>query len=103
MSRKQDLVTPRSARLEFSSSQTKGGSGLLSRKSVGSPLLRGGGRFMTALCALAGLLMHPSAVNGQTPPPVILISVDTLRADHLSSYGYRRQRTPNIDSLAQGG
>ncbi len=58
---------------------------------------------MTALCALAGLLMHPSAVHGQTPPPVILISVDTLRADHLSSYGYRRQRTPNIDSLAQGG
>ena len=35
--------------------------------------------------------------------PVILISVDTLRADHLSSYGYRRIRTPEIDSLARGG
>ncbi len=35
--------------------------------------------------------------------PVILISIDTLRADHLSSYGYRRIRTPNIDSFAQQG
>jgi choline-sulfatase len=35
--------------------------------------------------------------------PVILISVDTLRADHLSCYGYRRLETPAIDSIAQGG
>ncbi len=35
--------------------------------------------------------------------PVILISVDTLRADHLSSYGYKRIHTPEIDSLASGG
>jgi choline-sulfatase len=34
---------------------------------------------------------------------VILISVDTLRADHLSSYGYRRFPTPHIDSLQHGG
>jgi len=37
------------------------------------------------------------------PPSVILISIDTLRADHLSSYGYRKIRTPNIDSFAQHG
>src|SRR3984885_12438588 len=36
-------------------------------------------------------------------PPVILISIDTLRADHLSAYGYTRIKTPNIDSFAQGG
>src|SRR3984957_3304667 len=35
--------------------------------------------------------------------PVILISIDTLRADHLSAYGYRRIRTPHIDSFAQQG
>jgi hypothetical protein len=35
--------------------------------------------------------------------PVILISIDTLRADHLSAYGYGRIHTPNIDSFrAQG-
>jgi tetratricopeptide (TPR) repeat protein len=37
------------------------------------------------------------------PTSVILISIDTLRADHLSAYGYRRLHTPNIDSFAQGG
>lgn len=37
------------------------------------------------------------------PTSVILISIDTLRADHLSAYGYRRIRTPNIDSFARQG
>src|SRR5436309_4129869 len=31
--------------------------------------------------------------------PVILISVDTLRADHLPAYGYSEVETPNIDTL----
>ena len=31
---------------------------------------------------------------------VILISIDTCRADHLSCYGYPRQTTPNIDAFA---
>ncbi len=33
----------------------------------------------------------------------ILITIDTLRADHLSCYGYKRFATPNIDSLAKNG
>ncbi len=36
-------------------------------------------------------------------PNVLLITVDTLRADHLSSYGYKRNTTPNIDQLAREG
>jgi len=31
---------------------------------------------------------------------IILISIDTLRADHLGVYGYERDTSPNIDSLA---
>ncbi|MBN2294559.1 MAG: sulfatase-like hydrolase/transferase [Pirellulales bacterium] len=34
---------------------------------------------------------------------VLLISIDTCRADHLSCYGYDRQTTPNIDALASRG
>lgn len=34
-------------------------------------------------------------------PNVILIVIDTLRADHLSCYGYSRQTSPNIDAFAQ--
>jgi arylsulfatase A-like enzyme/Flp pilus assembly protein TadD len=35
--------------------------------------------------------------------PLILISIDTLRADHLPAYGYTKVRTPNIDALAAAG
>ena len=34
---------------------------------------------------------------------VLLISIDTLRADHLSSYGFPRRTTPNIDAVAREG
>jgi arylsulfatase A-like enzyme/Flp pilus assembly protein TadD len=51
--------------------------------------------------AAAGQRPVPEGTDG--PPPVILISVDTLRADHLGCYGYTRLRTPHIDSLARGG
>lgn len=36
-------------------------------------------------------------------PNVILITIDTLRADHLSCYGYHRQTSPFIDSIAKQG
>src|ERR1051326_7977635 len=32
--------------------------------------------------------------------PIVLISIDTLRADHLPAYGYSKVRTPAIDALA---
>ena len=34
---------------------------------------------------------------------VVLISIDTCRADHLSCYGDSRQTTPNIDAVARDG
>jgi arylsulfatase A-like enzyme len=36
-------------------------------------------------------------------PNVILISVDTLRADHLEIYGYGNQTAPNVATLAAAG
>jgi arylsulfatase A-like enzyme/Flp pilus assembly protein TadD len=35
--------------------------------------------------------------------PIIVISIDTLRADHLPAYGYKQVRTPAIDALAADG
>ncbi len=34
---------------------------------------------------------------------VLLVSLDTLRADHLGSYGCARPTSPNLDALAAGG
>jgi arylsulfatase A-like enzyme len=36
-------------------------------------------------------------------PDIVLITIDTLRADHLSCYGYERKTTPNIDEIAEKG
>ena len=35
--------------------------------------------------------------------PVIIISIDTLRADHLPLFGYKSVETPNIDALRRDG
>ncbi|MHA1665397.1 MAG: sulfatase [Candidatus Njordarchaeales archaeon] len=34
---------------------------------------------------------------------VILITVDSLRADHLSCYGYEKETSPNMDKIAESG
>lgn len=47
------------------------------------------------------LLLIPSASAAfAAPPDIVLISVDTLRADRLGCYGSTRGLTPNIDKLA---
>jgi len=35
-------------------------------------------------------------------PPVVLVVVDTLRADHLGLYGYKRPTSPRLDAWAEG-
>src|SRR3954470_12725296 len=46
---------------------------------------------------------------GGTPQPkprarnLLLVTIDTLRADHVGAYGYARARTPALDALAAGG
>lgn len=63
------------------------------------------GRRRGAILPLLSLIVWPalSPVQGAERPNIILISVDTLRADHLSCYGYPRETTPFIDSLARKG
>ena len=43
---------------------------------------------------------EPHRSRGDEPPSVILITLDTTRADHLGCYGYFRGTSPNIDEFA---
>lgn len=41
--------------------------------------------------------------NEENRGNIILITIDSLRADHLSCYGYERETSPNIDKFAERG
>ena len=54
---------------------------------------------LVALAVAAGLLLIQRTARTQVKR-VLLISIDTCRADYLSCYGFDRSTTPNIDDLA---
>jgi arylsulfatase A-like enzyme len=59
--------------------------------------------FITAFAAIfiRKLILLRERPNYRRPDyNVILISLDTLRADHISAYGYKRKTSPNIDEFA---
>lgn len=62
--------------------------------------------FAVLLCGVAGLLAW-LALSGERrtagPRSAILITIDTLRADHLSGYGYARNTSPNLDAFFARG
>jgi arylsulfatase A-like enzyme/Flp pilus assembly protein TadD len=59
-------------------------------------------RFILILTLLSAL--HATAQTPAKPAPnVVLITIDTLRADHVGCYGYKHIKTPNIDGLAADG
>ena len=56
--------------------------------------------------AYIGLRDKPSAPSGRLDaerPNVLIVMIDTLRADHLGCYGHGRNTSPNIDRIAVGG
>ena len=69
-------------------------------------------RQLRRLALTLAAVASATACQGQPPPgaadrfagaPIVLISIDTLRADHLPAYGYRGGSTPAIDRLARAG
>jgi len=69
---------------------------------------------VTIVCGLAALLGAAVAMLACSPSPsppaaaprvdrVILVSIDSLRPDHLGSYGYGPPTSPFIDELARDG
>ncbi len=65
--------------------------------------------FLKTLGAAAGLSLLPNAFTAQShsrpdaPRHVVLTIVDALRADHTTPYGYSRDTTPTLASLASAG
>jgi len=63
--------------------------------------------FMTASVGV-GLAFLPACSRRQAPLPdrpinLLVVTIDTLRADHLGCYGYSKVETPRIDRLAKDG
>ncbi len=56
--------------------------------------------FATAIAELAGAQV---ATKFHSAADVFLITIDTLRADHVACYGYKDVETPTLDALAADG
>lgn len=54
-------------------------------------------------CACLGLVVQgcDRQASPKVLPSIVLITIDTLRADHLSTYGYFRETSPILDQLAR--
>jgi choline-sulfatase len=62
------------------------------------------GKPLITFVSLLFFVGTPSAVSEAADlPNVVIVSIDTLRADHCSVYGYRRETTPYLDLLSQEG
>ena len=48
-------------------------------------------------------IMGLPGCSSRREPSLLLITIDTLRPDHLSTYGYPRATSPRLDTLATGG
>lgn len=63
-------------------------------------------RFIFISLSITGVFLALSLINhfhASKRPNVILITIETTRADHLSCYGYKRKTTPSIDKVANEG
>ena len=60
---------------------------------------------MAVVASFVAALVSGRGVQAVTPvrPNVLLVSIDSLRADHVGAYGYARDTSPAIDALARGG
>jgi arylsulfatase A-like enzyme/Flp pilus assembly protein TadD len=70
---------------------------------IGIILLIGGAAVYFLIFRPAKLATKRSEVQERPALNVLLITIDTLRADHLACYGYKRIETPHIDQLAKEG
>ena len=58
---------------------------------------------LISICWLMTVLGFAAAPPKKSPPDIFLVTIDTLRADHIHCYGYADIQTPALDSLAREG
>jgi choline-sulfatase len=58
---------------------------------------------LAAMAGLASCAREPPRRAEPARPDILLVTVDTLRADHCSTYGYDRPTTPRLTALAARG
>ena len=58
---------------------------------------------MVAGCRADTRASPPATASPSGPPSIVLVSIDTLRADHVGAYGAQTGATPNLDTLAAEG
>jgi arylsulfatase A-like enzyme/Flp pilus assembly protein TadD len=59
--------------------------------------------YALAICCLTSPSIGQAPPQKPLRPNVFLITIDTLRADHVHCYGYQRVETPAMDALAKHG
>lgn len=59
--------------------------------------------WLLPLVAACGGERGGAGAGAQRPPDVLLLTIDTLRADHLSAWGYVRPTSPTLDGMAAEG
>ena len=57
----------------------------------------------TILALIFGAACAQETPDAQGPPNILLISMDTVRADHTSVYGHHNNTTPNLAHIAKDG
>jgi len=58
---------------------------------------------VTTLLAVGAMFPAPVVVSDADRPHVLLVTIDTLRADRMSGYGYHRETSPHLDRLMGAG
>lgn len=66
-------------------------------------ILAGGLIYYVWRPALGTMKVKANNLSVHRGPNIVLITMDTVRADHLSAYGYRRDTTPNLARIAEHG
>ena len=80
------------------------GGGLGGRRPGGAPHLIEAFACTRALVVMGAVCWLGTGCTGRAPegpPNVLLITLDTVRADHIGSYGFEAETTPFIDALAE--